>query len=367
MYKKVWRVPLRHLAIEYQISDVGLAKVLKRFQIPRPPAGYWMMKPDRQKREQKPLPKVSEEFQEVWFTSGLARHVEDQIDESHPQLMVVSKFDFNQNKSLSNGMLRSVLSGLRKMKKDKYGVVKQAGIRVSKPAIVDLKPICNFLSQLSAHQGWDLSKDKSGLVINAEHGSFTVEINERIRRSDNPDYLDWEARRNLKNFDLLWVDKWQYHATGELWISIEGKKFTQKKSPITNQAYQIVKFTLEESKRRQQLEEKRRLQAEQLMIARRKEADRELELRLDAGVTDLLIAVAEKSDRWKMVSEYIDDLRSCDDEGSNRLLKEFEPRIEALKPPQPSAVLQDLIELKSRLEDEKQRHLDPKVWNDPWR
>lgn len=42
LYDLVWSKPMRQVAIEYNLSDVGLAKICKRHNIPRPPVGYWM-------------------------------------------------------------------------------------------------------------------------------------------------------------------------------------------------------------------------------------------------------------------------------------------------------------------------------------
>lgn len=41
LYKEVWRTPILQLAKKYGMSDVGLAKICKRMQIPLPPRGYW--------------------------------------------------------------------------------------------------------------------------------------------------------------------------------------------------------------------------------------------------------------------------------------------------------------------------------------
>lgn len=41
LYEQVWETPMRALAEKYGLSDVGLAKICERFQIPRPSAGYW--------------------------------------------------------------------------------------------------------------------------------------------------------------------------------------------------------------------------------------------------------------------------------------------------------------------------------------
>lgn len=40
-YEEVWSAPMVHLAAKYGCSDVGLAKTCRRFNIPRPPHGYW--------------------------------------------------------------------------------------------------------------------------------------------------------------------------------------------------------------------------------------------------------------------------------------------------------------------------------------
>ena len=41
LYAQVWSTPIRTLAANYGLSDVGLAKICKRLAIPRPPRGYW--------------------------------------------------------------------------------------------------------------------------------------------------------------------------------------------------------------------------------------------------------------------------------------------------------------------------------------
>lgn len=44
LYKKVWETPITQLAREYGLSDVGFAKICKKYNIPRPPRGYWARK-----------------------------------------------------------------------------------------------------------------------------------------------------------------------------------------------------------------------------------------------------------------------------------------------------------------------------------
>ena len=43
LFDEVWTDPVRTVAGKYGISDVGLAKVLRRHRIPVPGRGYWQI------------------------------------------------------------------------------------------------------------------------------------------------------------------------------------------------------------------------------------------------------------------------------------------------------------------------------------
>ena len=59
LYDQVWSTPMRTLAQQYGLSDVGLAKVCKKHDIPRPPVGYWAKLQHGKPVEQPPLPDSS--------------------------------------------------------------------------------------------------------------------------------------------------------------------------------------------------------------------------------------------------------------------------------------------------------------------
>ena len=58
LYEQVWTIPGARLAPLYGISDVGLAKVCKRYKIPRPDRGYWAGIAAGQQVRKTPLPNV---------------------------------------------------------------------------------------------------------------------------------------------------------------------------------------------------------------------------------------------------------------------------------------------------------------------
>jgi hypothetical protein len=44
IYEEIWSEPIQHVAKRYGISDVGLAKVCRKLDVPRPGRGYWAIK-----------------------------------------------------------------------------------------------------------------------------------------------------------------------------------------------------------------------------------------------------------------------------------------------------------------------------------
>lgn len=61
LYDEVWSEPMTRLSKKYGLSDVGLAKVCKRHNIPRPPAGYWAKLAHGKKVRRIPLSKMDNE------------------------------------------------------------------------------------------------------------------------------------------------------------------------------------------------------------------------------------------------------------------------------------------------------------------
>lgn len=65
LYERVWTTPIRKLAPEFGLSDVGLAKICIKHQIPRPGLGYWRRVEMGQSPPRTPLPGLSETHLEV--------------------------------------------------------------------------------------------------------------------------------------------------------------------------------------------------------------------------------------------------------------------------------------------------------------
>ncbi len=60
LYEKVWAQPVVHVAKEYGVSDVAIAKVCRKLNVPLPGRGYWARKQYGYAVSRKPLPQLKE-------------------------------------------------------------------------------------------------------------------------------------------------------------------------------------------------------------------------------------------------------------------------------------------------------------------
>jgi hypothetical protein len=67
LYQLIWTEPMTKVAPRFGLSDVGLAKVCKRYNIPRPPVGYWAQKQFGKQPTQTALPPEAENLQSIEF------------------------------------------------------------------------------------------------------------------------------------------------------------------------------------------------------------------------------------------------------------------------------------------------------------
>src|SRR5437879_8865911 len=59
LYREIWTEPVRTVATRYRISDVALAKLCRRHQVPLPPRGYWARVRAGQRPKRPRLPPVT--------------------------------------------------------------------------------------------------------------------------------------------------------------------------------------------------------------------------------------------------------------------------------------------------------------------
>ena len=83
LYRKVWAQATVKVAAEFGISDVGLAKICRKMNVPKPPLGYWRRIETGAKIDRTPLPEASETATEFVFL-----YVSDDPDKVSEEIQV---------------------------------------------------------------------------------------------------------------------------------------------------------------------------------------------------------------------------------------------------------------------------------------
>jgi hypothetical protein len=99
LYEEVWAEPMTKVSKRYQISDVALAKIFQKLDIPVPERGYWARVAHGQKPKQAPLPERSKDIpqqsevhpvpppqwkESIQAASLEAIHIPDTLASPHP-------------------------------------------------------------------------------------------------------------------------------------------------------------------------------------------------------------------------------------------------------------------------------------------
>lgn len=120
LHEKVWATPMRTLAKEFGLSDVGLAKVCRKHNIPVPPVGYWRRKETGYKvtRPSLPASKDGQESLDIYVRERLRPEFAALAQEPAPNVVIPSE--------LSHPLV------LRSERLLGHGKVNQRGLLISK-------------------------------------------------------------------------------------------------------------------------------------------------------------------------------------------------------------------------------------------
>lgn len=177
LYDLVWSKPMRKLAVEFGMSDVGLAKVCKRHKIPRPSRGYWAKLERGKKVERWPLvPTDDESLQTITLHKEQSPAVSEEtkrpsvdpeiavlIDaESLPENKITPQVDLRG----ADPLIRATRESLSKARPDKYGRVSRRydfqgpcfDVAVSKENIQRALLLLHSLVKAIRSRGYDIGE-----------------------------------------------------------------------------------------------------------------------------------------------------------------------------------------------------------------
>jgi len=274
LYDQVWSKPLIHLAKEFEISDVGLAKVCRRHNIPLPPAGYWAKQAHGHNVEKIPFPVIGDnEVKQIEFVmkepSSLNDMNLDGIKEDHIDNAIGHSFvTLNEFKKGFHPLivdaqkeLRERLKSYRKLEDGER--IHFLNMSVTKSSTERALSLMNLLFQVAEVNGFPISHKpgyKEGTYVKVNGVDVQVELKERTKRSENPDQ---------KSFN-----KYVFHPTGILYfefvnIYVSGARKIWNDTPtakleeiVNNVALGIVMAAILDKKRDEELERRRKKEDE---------------------------------------------------------------------------------------------------------
>jgi hypothetical protein len=230
LYEKVWSIPMRKLAKEFGMSDVGLAKLCRRHAIPLPGRGYWARIQHGQMSPKDSLPALADTKLDaitICQSEPKRRGYLDRPDgEETPTIRV------NDDRPVTHPVVARIKDSISRNRTDDRGFLASLQSRV-----VPVKVCAGTLSRslrlvdalfsafAESHYAleWPKPYDKP-LTIVVEDEKIRMIITEDIKRSDHKPTQE-ELFRQKK--ELYWRPiQWDYAATGELKITVESCEFS---------------------------------------------------------------------------------------------------------------------------------------------
>lgn len=237
LYEQVWNKPMRDLAQEYGLSDVGLRKICKRLNIPLPPQGYHLRK---YKSSKPPLPPPK---------NGVTEHVThihepepaSAIDEPQPIEIPEIAYEENPGNRIivadqlgsMHPLIAEAKVQLKKAISDKYGRIstywkRGCDISVFPESVDRALRIWNTLLKAMDKRGFRVSIDvqvhaTQVKVLDELIGIRLEERSRQIRHVPTPAELKEEKERSYRSYPAF-----DYFSTGEFSLVISGSYGNEK-------------------------------------------------------------------------------------------------------------------------------------------
>lgn len=162
LYDAVWTEPVSRLALKCGITDVGLAKICRRSNIPLPPRGYWQQKAAGKAAPQKPpLPAIPNRHRPDAILLTMRLEDDDQAPEPERPKIHVSQ---NVDVLVLHPQANAAFTRLQKAKPTKDGVVKtkSLGIRVRQENLTRVVCIIDALAKEFETRGYAFGAGSEG-------------------------------------------------------------------------------------------------------------------------------------------------------------------------------------------------------------
>lgn len=186
LYNQVWSIPMRTLAQQYGLSDVGLAKICRKHAIPRPTRGYWAKAESRRKPNQIPLPRKDVDEMIEIRANPLHRSESESIERVAPkdpeERIVVAEELRNPHP-----LVKQSADILKTMQPDATGLIIPGqenclDIRVSKKSLRRALLIMDALVKSLEKRGYEVQISKKSTEVKILDTVLGITISEQLVR-----------------------------------------------------------------------------------------------------------------------------------------------------------------------------------------
>lgn len=245
LYEKVWQFPLRRLAAEYGISDVGLAKVCRKLEIPLPGLGHWTKIACGHSIPRPPLPALEN-------VPVLVRQIRKPeiavLPEDTPELERIKRVALSATPIVTKAMLthpliektRHVLNNVPSKNKEKLYAsheLEWLDLRVTKDCLSRALRIMAALIHMLDQEGFKVAVEKkatesTSVVVYGEKIRFgLIERFKQIKPTPKPTASAYSYNPvTLESTGILSIEVWNYYSGGpqKVWRDREGAKLEEQ-------------------------------------------------------------------------------------------------------------------------------------------
>lgn len=229
LYERVWTTPMHKLAKEFGLSDVGLAKLCRRHNIPLPGRGYWARIQFGQNPQKTTLPAANDtKLETVEIFHHEPRPTEQfKVKDERP----VPAVEVREDRQITHPFAIILEKSISRSKFDERGLLKTTQGRVV-PFKVSMNTLPRTLRILDAFfSALDQSKFKldwpkpynTVLTIRTDGEQIRIFIAETIQRSEHKPTK--EEIEEQKRHSWHYPPRWDYNSTGQLKFTLESVEF----------------------------------------------------------------------------------------------------------------------------------------------
>lgn len=235
LFARIWETPITRLSKEYGLSDVGLAKLCRRMEIPRPPRGYWrQLEVGRAPGRPRLRPLSKKGVDRVTIRPQPAR------EGPTPDLPPPDAISVPEALCSPHRLTQKTLRALEKGKPDERGVIVPRSkfclyIRVARDNIERACLVMDTLVKALEERGYAprvVGGSPAETVVDVSDESFRIGIEEVVRctKHEVTEADRARQRRAFQRGPLWWPPRYDHHPTGRLSLVIHNAPWHCRRS-----------------------------------------------------------------------------------------------------------------------------------------